>query len=273
MMNGKTFYSHPLALSVLRSFSEVECIEGYGKINTRETLRYTVLIFFLSVTCACAMDLTMVTFKPKRRFEKRSLVLQISNLPVELQSKVFKNIIYLTIHEYEKTKKCIDAIELNKYNLNKLLLGIECAQEFHQLQKMCQREIGDKKFLAQELLILPCHEREVFIRMANRSKIRSFIASNIGGNDFKKLVIMKNENIKKGLRLKTRTTRNEMLLYFIIGSTAMMLQWFPMVMIFSKANFVMEVSTYFFLSSYPLLIICALFFKHDKGFEERFYRG
>ena len=118
-------------------------------------------------------------------------------------------------------------------------MGIKLLQEFHQLQKMCQSEIGDKKFLAQELLILPCHEREVFIRMANRSRIRSFIASNIEGNDFKKLVIMKNENIKKGLRLKTGR-RDEMLLYFIIGSTAMMLQWFPMVMIFSfsKANFV-----------------------------------
>jgi hypothetical protein len=197
-----------------------------------------LILFLLNITCISAMDLEMVTIKPKR-FEKIPFELQIYNWPSDILAKIADNIIDLTIHEYEKTKECIDQKKYQKYSLNKLLLGIECAQEFHQLQKICQHEIGDKKFLVQELLILPRHEREVFMRMASRSMVKSLAGSNIGIDDFNKIKAIENENLKKGLKLKM-LIHGEMPLYGLLVGYAMILQWVPMVIIvptkFSEAS-------------------------------------
>ncbi len=192
------------------------------------------IVLLFACSCVHAMDLEMVTIKPKR-FEKIPLELQMHNWPADVLAKIADNIIDLTIHEYEKTKECIDQKKYQKYNLNKLLLGIECAQEFHQLQKMCQHKIGNKKFLAQELFSLPREQQEIIIRMANRSMIKSFAGGNVGINDFNKLMAIENKNLRKGLKLDT-LIHEEIPIYVILGGFSMILQWFPMLMIIPKLD-------------------------------------
>ena len=219
------------------------------------------------------MDLEMVTVKPKK-FEKIPFELQMHNWPSDVLAKIVDNIIDLTIHEYEKTKECIDQKKYQKYSLNKLLLGIECAQEFYQLQKMCQYKIGDKEFLAHELFSLPREQQEIIIRMANRSMVKSLGGSNIGIDDFNKLKAIENENLKKGLKLKTQI-HGEMPLYGILVGYAMILQW-PLMMIMmpkpGEASYGERVAVYVsmcaFLSSFVLIMIFAPFY--DKAV---FYQG
>ena len=163
-------------------------------------LRIISYVILFLIPYAHAMDLEMVHIKPKK-FEKLLLAAQVSYLPLELRAKVAENIIDLTIHEYEKTKECIDQEKWKKYNLNELLLGIECAQEFHTLQKMCQHKIGGKKFLAQELFALPCNQRDVFMRMANRSCFKMEVEGNVALADYNIIRTMENEHITKGLKL------------------------------------------------------------------------
>lgn len=79
-----------------------------------------------------------------------------------------------------------------------LLLGVKFAHEFLKVQKICAREIGNKKFLAQELFVLPRKEREAFIRMAKHS---FFASGNIRPDDYEIIKKMSQEDIKKGLNL------------------------------------------------------------------------
>ena len=161
---------------------------------------FFVGMFLCVMSRVYAMDLEMVRIKPKK-FEKLPLELHIKNWPMELQQKVAENIIDLTIYEYEKTKECIDQEKWKKYNLNELLLAVECAQEFHTLQKMCQHKIGGKKFLAQELFALPRNQRDVFMRMANRSCFKMDVEGNVSLADYSIIRTMENEHITRGLVL------------------------------------------------------------------------
>ncbi len=236
-----------------------------------KTLRYISTLFLFTVTCSYAMDLTMVTIKPKRRFDSQIYQQKnyIDKLPLELQGKIIKDVFNLIIFEDDKSKKHTDQHQLEEYVLHiPLILGIKCAQGFYQLQKMCQDEIGSKRFLAQELFVLPRKHQDIFIRMANPSKIRSFIGINIGRDDFMELMAIENKSIKKGLQLHT-VIKGEMLVYCIFGTLTMMLLCPPMMMIlpeFSKANFVervaIRISKWSFLSSWPLLLICGFFYDH-----------
>lgn len=247
-----------------------------------KTLRYITTIFLFIVSCACAMDPTMVMYTPKKRFDTQITQKKnyIDELPLELQGKIIKDVFNLVIHEDDKSKKRIDQEKLSEYVLHiPLILGIKCAQEFCQFQKMCQDEIGGKSFLAQELYCLPREPRDIFVRMANRSKIKLFIEGNIDDDDFENLVAMKNEDIKKGLKLAT-VRKGKKLLYCIYGAICMSFQWFPMVMMlpeYDKQNSVervaMRISMFSFAISLPLLLICGCFYDQGKGVEERFYRG
>jgi len=120
-------------------------------------------------------------------------------LPLELHSRIVKNIFDLTLHKDEDCKEYIDQEKLEKYVPNMpLFLGIKLAHEFSQFQKICQYKIGFKKFNARQLFVLPHRQRDLFIRLGNHS---IFQEGDMYVDDYKILVGMSND-IKKGLRLK-----------------------------------------------------------------------
>lgn len=199
----------------------------------------------------------------------------INELPLEVQNKIIKNVFDLMITEDEYVKASFDQKKLEKHHLRiPMTLGITYAQEFHQLQKICQKEIGGKKFLPQELFILPCNERDIFIRMAeraNRSGIRLEFEGNISRNDLKTLMAIEDKNIKKGLELKV--SRGGEVYYIAIGGMIMLCGSViaASLLKFDETNFVHiwigRIIMYSFLSSFPLVLI-ALFLKTEYMYDE-----
>ena len=127
-----------------------------------KTLRYTVFIFFAFYSHA--MDLPTLSLVSSALCDdceepivlRRSQENYIDELPLELQGKIIKDFFNLIISEDKKSKKCTDQRQLEEHTLHvPVFLGVKCAQEFYQLQKMCQHKIGNKRFLAQELFALP----------------------------------------------------------------------------------------------------------------------
>lgn len=166
-----------------------------------KTLRYTVCIFFLSVTNIYSMDVTMVSSK-RRSFEKMPSELQIHNWPLELQGKLIKNVFNLIVFEDDRSKKHIDQKKLKKYVLQvPLLLGAQCAQEFYQLQQLCKNEIGGKKFLAQELFGLSRQKKDILICVANRFYLTRCLNGDISLADYKTLMPINNKHVALGLEL------------------------------------------------------------------------
>jgi len=124
----------------------------------------------------------------------------MDSLPIELHSKIIKNIFNCVIYQHEALKKDIDQKILEAYILKiPIELGVKFVNEFDYLQTLCQSKIGDKQFSARELFILPQEERAVFIRMRNRSM---FLKGNISKHDYKILKMMENKDVLKGLQLK-----------------------------------------------------------------------
>jgi hypothetical protein len=162
----------------------------------------TILFFF--VTCAHAMDLSLF-FTHNSSYDdfKEPIVLQrsyenyVDELAFELQGKIVKDMFNFVVHQNKKSKKYIDQKKLEKYILHiPILLGIKFVDELSQWQKICQNKIGNRKLIAQDLFSLPNKERDVFMRVANRSLFR---AGDIDGDDFRIIVDMTNKNVRRGL--------------------------------------------------------------------------
>ena len=156
--------------------------------------------------CAHAMDLEL--YKRENPFNM---------LPLELRGRIIKDVFNLIIHEDKKVKSCIDQEKLEKYVLRvPTWLGIQCIQEFRQLQEICQNKIGDKTMLPHQLFVLDRKYRDIFIRMANRSWL-SELEGNIDRDDLKKLMAIEDKDIKKGLVLKV--SRGEIYKYiYLLGA-------------------------------------------------------
>jgi len=124
----------------------------------------------------------------------------MDSLPIELHSKIIKNIFKCVICQHEASKKDIDQKTLEAYILTiPIELGVKFVNEFDYLQTLCQSRIGDKQFLARQLFILPQKERAVFIRMRNRSML---LKGNVSEHDYKTLKMMENKDVLKGLKLR-----------------------------------------------------------------------
>jgi hypothetical protein len=129
---------------------------------------------------------------------EESKINYIDELPLELHGKIVKNIFDLVVHKDEGCKKYIDQEKLKKYIQNiPLFLGIKVAHEFSQFQEICQYKIGFKKFNARQLFVLPCQQRDLFMRIANRSV---FEEGDMYVDD-KKIIDNMPSDIKKGLCL------------------------------------------------------------------------
>ena len=116
-------------------------------------------------------------------------------LPLVMQGAIIKNIFNLVVQN-----KCINQKNLEKYVLEiPLALGCKFIGEFVQMQKMCGTLIGGKTFLPHELFCLPRNERDLFIRMGNRSFVRG---GNIDNADYEILIKMSQPNLIQGLRLE-----------------------------------------------------------------------
>jgi len=236
-------------------------------------LQYIITSFLFTMSCACAMDLQMVTFKAKKKENFFNI------LPSELRNRITEDVFHFIIDEDEDLKKCFDCRKWEQHVLHvPLLLGMKFIQEFYQLQRMCQREIGFKKFSARQLFVLPREQKDIFIRMAKRSEVKSFIEGNIDVNDFKTLMAVENEDIKKGLKLLTYH-KGKVWLYTLFGLVVAIFQFFPMVLIlpqFGRGNIVEKaigyasaVSCFSGIFLLPIL----MYFTDDKVIEERYDRG
>lgn len=175
-----------------------------------KTLRYIAIIFFASYSHA--MDLPTLSLMSSALCDdieepivlRRSQENYIDKLPLELQGKIIKDFFNLIISEDKKSQKCTDQKQLEEHTLHvSVFLGVKCAQEFYQLQKMCQHKIGRKRFLAQELFVLLREQRDVFIRISDHSL---FYEGDICADDYKIITEMASENIKKGLVLRVNHT-------------------------------------------------------------------
>ncbi len=169
---------------------------------------YVITFFLFSIPCVHAMDLEVQ--KKENLFDE---------LPLELHTKIIKTIFSLIIREdddsdehREAINKCfnriiprehIDQKKLDQYVLYiPIPLGVALTYKFHQLQEMCQNEIGGKKLGARELFVLPREQQDVFIRMASRGFLKRVSEGDLSTDDYKVLEVMKDEGIKKGLKLK-----------------------------------------------------------------------
>jgi hypothetical protein len=163
-------------------------------------------IFLVFVIGAHAMDLPMLFLASNMICDdfKEQVILQrfqknyFDELPLELHHKIVKNIFDLTLHKDEDCKKHINQEKLEKYVPSMpLFLGTKLAHEFSQFQKICQYKIGFKKFVARQLFVLPCQERDLFMRLGNRS---IFQEGDMYADD-KKIIVNMPNHIKKGLCL------------------------------------------------------------------------
>src|SRR5260221_4168738 len=153
---------------------------------------YVIIISLFLAPYAYAMDLEVQ--KKENPFNM---------LPLELRGRIIKDVFNLIIYEDKKVKTCIDQKKLGKYALRMpIWLGIECIQEFRELQKICQKRIGNKTFLPHQLFCLDRKYREIFIRMANRSGVRQEFEGNLDEADFKGIMAMEDKDIKKDLSLR-----------------------------------------------------------------------
>lgn len=143
--------------------------------------------------CAHAMDLEL--HKRENPFNM---------LPLELRGRIIKDVFNLIIHEDEQDRLSFDQKKLNEHALRMpIFLGVRCIQEFYDLQKLKNK--ADKKQLStHQIFTLPCSQRNAFIRMAEgRNWIMADIEGNVSIDDFKELMAIEDNDIKKGLVLKT----------------------------------------------------------------------
>jgi len=121
-------------------------------------------------------------------------------LPLEVRGKIARTLFNVVIDQDAQVKKNIDQKKLKKYPLTMPTLSAICfAHDFCEMKKVCQSEIGGKKFLASALIVLPKQQRDAFARMANDSGL---IFGNIRVDDYKIIEAMENKNIKNGLCLQ-----------------------------------------------------------------------
>lgn len=171
-------------------------------------MNYKAIILLFSVPCAHAMKIDSVPTVSNRRnnrdnFLKKPIVPIngcFDKLPVEVQGKIIKTIFNLVIDKNQESKKHSNQKIVQAFGLSiPIFLGVKFCNEFYQMQNFCDEEIGGKKFLAQELFVLPRQEKEVFIRMAHYPILAS---GNISSEDYVIIKKMSQNDIKKGLRLK-----------------------------------------------------------------------
>ena len=203
---------------------------------------YVITIFLFFIPCVHAMD------NP------------FNMLPLELHGRIIKTVLNLIIHEDNRSRKATDQKKLKKHHLHMpIALGIQFTQEFSQLQKICQKEIGRKKFLAQELFILPREQKDVFVRMANRSNFRTDFEGNIDNADLMTLIAIEDENIKKGLDL--HVAKGGKCYYVGMITMIMLCSPFLIMPIFDPTNYlhtwIATLAGCSFLGSIPLACMCA----------------
>jgi len=172
-----------------------------------------------------AMDLGIVSFVCNKvsgmgKFFKKPVIVQqcyFDQLPLTVQGEIFKNRLAIIMskdvdsEDAKKKYEFIDQIKLKNYVLEvPLLLGVKFFNEFFQIQKMCESEIGGKRFVASELLCLPQKERDVFIRIANRSFMQR---DHIDVADYEVISKISQKDITKGLSLEVRPL-NKVFIFF-----------------------------------------------------------
>jgi len=171
-------------------------------------VNYKAIVLLFSVTCAHAMEIGIASTLRNRQgnkdiFFKESIIQNngyFDTLPLEVQGKIIKTILNLVLDKNQDSKKHSNQKIVQDFGLGiPILLGVKFCNEFYQMQKICAWEIGGKKFLAQELFVLPRQEKEVFIRMAHYPMLAS---GNIRFDDYVIIEKMSQNDIKKGLRLK-----------------------------------------------------------------------
>lgn len=171
-------------------------------------MNYKAIVLLFSVTSAHTMEIGIASTLRNRHGNKdiifKELIIKNNGcfdmLPLELHGKIIKTIFNLVLDKNQESKKHSNQKIVQDFGLGiPILLGVKFCNEFYQMQKICAEEIGGKKFLAQELFVLPRQEKEVFIRMAHYPILAS---GNIRSDDYAIIKKMSQENIKKGLKLK-----------------------------------------------------------------------
>lgn len=169
-------------------------------MSNNKKLILLISVSTLSFSSMVAMDLLLsLPFKGINKlysfFQTRTVIEQtyLHTLPQDIQGKIIKDVFLLSIAKYAY-KKDINQEALEKYLLKKttVALGLSYINEFFELEKMCQKEIGHKKILAEKLFGLSKKEQDVFVRMANRSDL---LDGNINYDDYQILAKMKQQDI------------------------------------------------------------------------------
>lgn len=122
-------------------------------------------------------------------------------MPLEIHGHITKKFFDVVIRDKDNNiEENINFDRLQEYVLRvPFSLGVKFAREFCNLEKLCPLEIAGKKFTALELFCLPQRERDVVLRIKNRS---IFLDGNIGEQDFTILDASQHKKQLKGLKLE-----------------------------------------------------------------------
>jgi hypothetical protein len=231
-----------------------------------QSIRYIVTVLLFFIPCAHAMELEV---------QKRENPFNM--LPLELRGRIIKDVFNLIIHEDKRVKPCVDQKKLEEHTLKvPMFLGLQCIQEFRELQKICQNKIGNKTMRPDLLFVMDRKYRDIFIRMANRSGFRSEFEGNVSRDDFKAIMAMENNDIKKGLKL--RASIGGRAYYGAMVGMVMLFQFFVLMPFFpnkrSESTWVHDVMSKISLGCAlisPLIIFISAFVKAQHAYHEDCY--
>lgn len=172
-----------------------------------KALRY-ISIMLLCVAYSHAMEMVV---KTDGAFEV---------LPIELRSKIAKNVFNLVAHEGVESKEAIYQERLENCRLQApILLNIERFHDVHRMQPVCRYKIGGKQFLPWDLLLLPSEQQNVFIRVANRSGLS---IGDIDADDYK-IIEKVHDDLKKGLKFNVNLMNKKVANVQLFGGCSLLL--------------------------------------------------
>ena len=144
-------------------------------------------------------------------------------LPIELRSKIAKDVFNLVAHESVESKEAIYQERLENCRLQApILLNIERFHDVHRMQPVCRYKIGGKQFLPWDVSLFPSEQKDAFIRVANRPYL-SF--GDIDADDYA-IIAKAPEDIKKGLKFNVNLMNKKVAKVRCFGGLCILLSGF-----------------------------------------------